>query len=207
MRRTKEDSEQTRRRILAAARGVFARQGVTRTTMEEIARAAGVTRGAVYWHFQDKVELFFAMRDQVSLPLIDRIDFALLRDEESDPLAGVERFLLGIIEALQSDPVMRQTFRIMSFKCEYVAEFERELAHFSGACAELVAKLARAYRRAARIGLLRAGLKPEDAALETCSFLIGLVRMWLMDRSGRLARAAAARSIAAHVAGRRRARS
>jgi TetR/AcrR family acrAB operon transcriptional repressor len=58
VRRTKKESEQTRRQIIAAARRVFARQGVRRTTLEEVARAAGVTRGAIYWHFAGKTELF-----------------------------------------------------------------------------------------------------------------------------------------------------
>ena len=126
MRRTKRESERTRQGILAAARKVFARQGVTRTTFEEIAAAAGVTRGAIYWHFADKTELFFAMREQVAVPMIDQIDLALLRDG-SDPLAGVERFLQDILEALESDAAARQTFQILGFKCEYVGEHEREL--------------------------------------------------------------------------------
>ena len=122
MRRTKRESQRTRRRILAAARKVFASQGVTRTTLEEIADAASVTRGAIYWHFADKNELFFAMREQVAVPMIDQIDLALRRSDGSDPLAGVERFLLGILEALESNATARQTFQIMGFKCEYVGE-------------------------------------------------------------------------------------
>ena len=77
MRRTKDEAERTRRRVLQAARKVFARQGVARTSLEQVARAAGVTRGAVYWHFRNKADLFFQMREQVSLPLLDRIDLAL----------------------------------------------------------------------------------------------------------------------------------
>ncbi|TMH83460.1 MAG: TetR family transcriptional regulator [Betaproteobacteria bacterium] len=128
MRRTKRESERTRQGILRAARKVFARQGVIRTTLEEIAAAAGVTRGAIYWHFADKNALFFAMREQVAVPMIDRIDVALLRADGSDSVAGIERFLLDILEALESDASARQTFQIMGFKCEYVGELERELA-------------------------------------------------------------------------------
>src|SRR5437660_11927168 len=102
VRRTKEDSEQTRRRILDAARRVFARQCVTRTTLEEIARAAGVTRGAIYWHFADKTELFYSMRAQVSLPTIDT-GFALSAADSADPLGSVERFLCGVIATLRDN--------------------------------------------------------------------------------------------------------
>jgi TetR/AcrR family acrAB operon transcriptional repressor len=204
LRRTKQQSERTRQDILAAARKVFARQGVTRTTFEEIAASAGVTRGAIYWHFADKTELFFAMREQVAVPMIDQIDLALLRADGSDPLAGVERFLRGILGALESDPAARRTFQIMGFKCEYVGELERELGLQRLRCSELVSKLTQTYGRARRAGRLRAGLRPSMAALETCSFVIGLTRLWLLDAKGSLLRRVARRLISAHVAGHRR---
>jgi TetR/AcrR family acrAB operon transcriptional repressor len=204
LRRTKQQSERTRQDILAAARKVFARQGVTRTTFEEIAASAGVTRGAIYWHFADKTELFFAMREQVAVPMIDQIDLALLRADGSDPLAGVERFLRGILGALESDPAARRTFQIMGFKCEYVGELERELGLQRLRCSELVSKLTQTYGRARRAGQLRAGLRPSMAALETCSFVIGLTRLWLLDAKGSLLRRVARRLISAHVTGHRR---
>jgi TetR/AcrR family acrAB operon transcriptional repressor len=204
LRRTKQQSERTRQDILAAARKVFARQGVTRTTFEEIAASAGVTRGAIYWHFADKTELFFAMREQVAVPMIDQIDLALLHADGSDPLAGVERFLRGILRALESDPAARRTFQIMGFKCEYVGELERELGLQRLRCSELVSKLTQTYGRARRAGRLRAGLRPSMAALETCSFVIGLTRLWLLDAKGTLLRRVARRLISAHVAGHRR---
>lgn len=204
MRRTKKDSEHTRQRILAAARKVFARQGVTRTTLEQVARAAGVTRGAIYWHFADKTDLFYAMREQVSLPLIDHTDFALLRADAADPLAGVERFLRGIIEMIETDQPTRATFQIMGFKCEYVGNLKRELKLHTDRTAELVSKLAQAYGRAQRAGQLRKGLRPALAALATCSFLIGLIRLWLMDEKGTLLRGSASALIATHVASQRR---
>lgn len=204
MRRTKQESERTRQGILAAARRVFARQGVTRTTLEEIAAAAGVTRGAIYWHFTDKTELFFAMREQMAVPMIDQIDLALLRADGSDPLEGVERLLCDILESLESDVKARQTLQIMGFKCEYVGELERELDLQRLRCSELVSKLTEAYGRASRAGKLRAGLSPPMAALETCTFLMGLVRIWLLDARGSLVRPGARKLIAAHVANHRR---
>ena len=177
---------------------------MTRTTFEEIAAAAGVTRGAIYWHFADKNELFFAMREQVAVPLIDQIDLVLLRAGRSDSVAGIERFLLGILEGLENDASVRQTFQIMGFKCEYVGEFERELTLLRLRCSELISKLTQAYGRAQRAGSLRAGLSPPMAAVETCSFLMGLTRLWLLDAKRSLVRRATRRLIFAHVAGHRR---
>jgi TetR/AcrR family acrAB operon transcriptional repressor len=68
VRKTKEEADLTRSLIIEAARRVFLECGVGGTTFERIAAAAGVTRGAVYWHFRNKTELFFAMREQAILP-------------------------------------------------------------------------------------------------------------------------------------------
>jgi TetR/AcrR family acrAB operon transcriptional repressor len=54
VRRTKEEAAATRDSILDAAEILFAKNGVSRTTLQHIATAAGVTRGAIYWHFVDK---------------------------------------------------------------------------------------------------------------------------------------------------------
>ena len=205
MRRTKEESAQTRQRILAAARDMFARQGVTRTSLEQIALAAGVTRGAIYWHFSNKTELFYAMREQVSLPCVDQVDPTLLGADPADPLAGVERLLRGLINRVETDLATRQTFQILTFKCEYVGELQRELELQLTHNREFMSKLTQAYRRAECANQLRADLKPELAALDTFSFLIGLLRLWLMDEDGMLVRNAAAELIGAHIAGRRRA--
>jgi TetR/AcrR family acrAB operon transcriptional repressor len=68
-RRTKEEAAATRDSILDAAEKLFVEQGVSRTTLQHIASAAGVTRGAIYWHFDDKGALFNAMMERATLPL------------------------------------------------------------------------------------------------------------------------------------------
>ena len=68
-RRTKEEAQVTRERLLDAAEAIFRERGVTRTSLAEVAAAAGLTRGAVYWHFKDKADLFRAMCDRATLPL------------------------------------------------------------------------------------------------------------------------------------------
>src|SRR5687768_7926109 len=57
VRRTKEDAAATRAAVLDASLRVFSRKGYAATRLEEVAAEAGVTRGAVYWHFADKAEL------------------------------------------------------------------------------------------------------------------------------------------------------
>ena len=176
---------------------------MTGTTLEHVAIAAGVTRGAIYWHFANKKALFDAMRGQVCLPLIDRTDVTLLAMSRADPLGCVEQFLLSLLSAVTSCTETRQTFEIMAFKCEYVDEFEKELDEHRRKSTEIVEVLAKVYRRALRVGQLRPGIKPRLAAVETYVFMMGLMRLWLLDQSSVIVRPVVPALIAAHVNGRR----
>ncbi len=56
-RKTKQQALETRQHILDVAMRLFSQQGVSATSLAQIAQAAGVTRGAIYWHFKDKSDL------------------------------------------------------------------------------------------------------------------------------------------------------
>ena len=58
-------SAETSDALIAAARPMFASPGYSEVSLENIVRAAGVTRGALYHHFADKLELFAAVFEQV----------------------------------------------------------------------------------------------------------------------------------------------
>ena len=68
-RKTKVEAQETRNAILDAAERVFQEHGVSRTSLAQIAAAAGVTRGAIYWHFANKGDLYDAMVQRVFGPL------------------------------------------------------------------------------------------------------------------------------------------
>lgn len=199
MRRTKQEAEQTRHRIMDAALRTFDEHGIARTTLEQIAEAAGVTRGAIYWHFSDKEALLREIREEVSLPLVDQSDFTLLNDAGADPLACVERFLLDILSVVEKDQHTRLAFSVMSFKCEYVGELKTELEAYISKNDRLCSALSRTYAQAHAQGALREGLTPRAAALGTIAFLAGLMRMWLLNMCGM--RRAARGVVRAHVNG------
>lgn len=64
-RRTKEEAERTRTRILASALALFAKRGYDRTTFNDIAARLKLTKGAVYWHFESKEALLMALLDEM----------------------------------------------------------------------------------------------------------------------------------------------
>ncbi|HOB60645.1 MAG TPA: TetR family transcriptional regulator [Candidatus Competibacteraceae bacterium] len=173
-RKTKEEAERTRQQIIHAARQVFHECGVSRTSLEHIAKAAGVTRGAVYWHFANKAELFFAMQEQASTPLMARLDDLLLVEGSTDPLQGIEQALKEFFRTLDEHPEIRQTFETMASRCEYVDEFAPVQVEVNKPAMDFLDKVEIAYRRAQERGVLRAGLEPHAIALDTWAFACGL---------------------------------
>ena len=173
-RKTRAGAELTRQQILDAARQVFHARGVSRTTLEQVAKAAGVTRGAVYWHFANKTELFFAMREQISLPLLDKGHSLILAEDLADPLDGIEQTILAVFQAILECDKVRQMFEIMFLRCEYVDDFAGVLTELNKPGLAFLEKSTHAYRRAQAKGTMRAGLEPEAMALDSWAFVRGL---------------------------------
>lgn len=200
VRKTKEDAEITRQRIIVAARELFSKNGVSKTSLEKIAKHAGVTRGAVYWHFENKAELFHTMREQVFLPLIDRIDHTLLASEsEKNPLSRIENFLISNIQALDENQAMRQTYEIFMTKCEYVDELAPVLQQILNNCSDIVRKIEQVYQEAHDQALTNPNHVPADLAMDTHLFFSGLLHMWVKDTDGNRFRNQAQALIRTHI--------
>ncbi|CAB1370901.1 TetR family transcriptional regulator [Denitratisoma oestradiolicum] len=174
-RKTKEEAEHTRDRIIDAAQRVFHDRGVSRSSLEKVAQAAGVTRGAVYWHFANKTELFFAMRERMSLDLFARTEALLLSETIADPLDAMEAAMKEFFRILEERQDVRQVFEIIFLRCEYVDEFARVQEELKKPAYDFLDKVNAVYRRAAAQGTLRAGLAPERAARDTWIFMGGLI--------------------------------
>ena len=199
VRKTKEDAELTRQGIIDAARAVFLARGVSRSTLEHIATEADVTRGAVYWHFKNKTEIFHAIRDQVFLPLIDRMDDTLAVESKDDPLTQIENSLCDTIKELNENTQMQQTYEIMMIKCEYVDEFATVLQQILSNCSNITEKIQLAYERAKAQDLLSGTHSPRALALDTHLFFSGLLHMWVKDFDGSRFRYQATDLIKSHI--------
>lgn len=181
-RKTKQDALATRSLILDTAERVFQRRGVSRTSLHEIAQAAGVTRGAIYWHFQNKAELFDAMMLRVTLPL----ECSLGRDgaqDASEPLALLRRGVADALRRTVRDPQLRRVFEIASHKTEYVDELQlirdRRIA-FRETCLE---DLERSFAAAMKLGQIGRRVAANVAARGAHALIDGLLHNWLLDPS------------------------
>ena len=179
VRRTKEEAQATRESILDAAELLFAQQGVSTTTLQHIASAAGVTRGAIYWHFEDKASVFNALMERAKLPLESALQ-VLTRENSSDPLADLREYALCVFRLTVDDERARRVFEIASLKMEFVDELtavrERRRQHME----EWNLRVNGLLDAARRAGHLREGVNGKTVALGLMAIIEGLIRNWLM---------------------------
>ncbi|WP_312361238.1 TetR family transcriptional regulator [Agrobacterium sp.] len=122
MRRTKAEAEETRQAILAAAERVFFKKGVANSSLDEVAVAAGVTRGAIYWHFSSKTDLFIGLYKSVALPESDLLDFDGPDLKGLTLLAKIEEAACKWLALLAQDE-QRQRIMTISLRTSYSDEF------------------------------------------------------------------------------------
>ncbi len=178
-RKTKEEALATRCQLLDAAQSVFCDKGVSHTSLHEVASAAGLTRGAVYWHFENKADLLAALWERASLP----IDATLEEIEQkyaTDPLKRIFEKTLTIIRRIATEEQARALMSIILLKCEYVLETEAVRLHLIEAREQCLAKSAAEFQAALDAGQLPPTIDPHTAALGMFAIFDGSCFHWLM---------------------------
>lgn len=170
VRRTKAEAQATRSTLLDAAERLFETKGVSRTSLQDIATAAGVTRGAVYWHFKDKAHVFNAMMERVQLPM-EEAAAHLEACEGREPLHRLRELLISALTRVAVDHRVQRVYEIAIHKVEYVDELVVLQQRHRQAVAEHLATIGRC--------LQRAGLDPRHA-LGLHALLVGLIHTWML---------------------------
>jgi TetR/AcrR family acrAB operon transcriptional repressor len=180
VRRTKEEALATRHRILDAAEMLFERQGVSRTTLNDIAEAAEVTRGAIYWHFKDKGEVFEAMMERASMPFEEADGCCQLRPDE-DPLAWIEASMLRVLHVTATHERTRRVFEIATHKVEYVDELLKVRDRRLECRSECLTDVERALKAAMAQGRISRKVPARSIAIGVHSLIDGLTQNWMLD--------------------------
>lgn len=163
-----------------AAAIVFEQQGVAGTTLQHIATAAGVTRGAIYWHFQDKGALFTALMERAKMPM-ETAMAVLDREDTDDPLAHLRDCMLESLRLTATDERVRRMFDIATRKLEMVGKMSQMRERFLQSHQRWMERAASRVRIGMRRGQVRADASPQAAALGMWSVMDGLIRVWLAD--------------------------
>lgn len=116
---TAEEAARTRERLLDAALEVFYEQGVAKPSLTRVAERVGMTRGAIYGHFENKNDLFRALCDRYLMS--DEALAAYRQSVASDPLGGLVRWVERVIELTQHDRERRMLIEILFMKSEAIA--------------------------------------------------------------------------------------
>ncbi len=190
VRRTKEAAAATREQLLEAAERIFRERGVTRTSLAEIAAAAGVTRGAVYWHFRDKVDLFDAMCARATSPMQTLLERAP-EDARADALATLRKLCVHALTHLATEPRAQAFFEIIFHKSELVGEMEQLACRHERESTGARKRIEAVLRRAVVQRELPADTDTAIAAHALHGCVIGLMHEWVIDPTAYdLARAA-----------------
>ena len=178
-RKTKEEAQETRSAILEAAVRVFAIKGVARTSLDDIAREAGVTRGAIYWHFANKTDLLNTLWDEVLLfyaPLTEASE----NPDEPDPLGKLKALYLSFFTGMVEDQRQQQLFRLLFDNSDRSKDTEAIRIRHAQIRLERVQGIQNALNNAKARGQLPPELDVRLGAISVLVYIYGLIANWIM---------------------------
>src|SRR6266851_938275 len=178
MPRPKQADPLARRQILAAALDVFSRQGYAGTTLDDITAAANLSKGAIYWYFESKADLFATMLGERA-----SIFSQLLEDAAraaNGALVALHAMWLRWMEALETDRDYQAYVRLAHLRVEVADEPRESLDARRAEERRTQALVLERFIAAVAAGELPAALDVEAAALSFVGAGNGLVRAWLL---------------------------
>lgn len=118
-RRTKEDAEATRKNILKAALDIIYEKGYARSTFVDIAKQIELSKGAVYWHFKTKPDLFIALSQEME----NRIETLLhTLFHNTDTLQDLKETLFEMTRLIATDEKLFKYYTIVYYRMEWTPE-------------------------------------------------------------------------------------
>lgn len=178
-RKTKIEALKTRQHLIDVAITLFAKNGVSTTTLADIADAAGMTRGAIYWHFDSKVSLFneiWNIQPCVATEIRQKLK-AKIHDNDLQLLREV---MIETLKVISTDRRQHELLQILYHTCEFNGEMysEREIRERFWFKRERMRKLLR--------NCISKGQLPVNTNIELMLTIIhgyfsGIVKNWLMQ--------------------------
>lgn len=171
-------AHETRARIIASAARVFGLKGFQRASLDEVAADAGMTKGAIYWHFKSKNDLFFALLDhrfqEHTGPLL--VDLEAMVTGERDPLLGMTEMFSAGMRRCTDDPEWSRLY-LECLSQGRNPDVRERLATFYD---QVWATSARLTEELQAHGLAPASIDPKVAAIFWCALFDGLIVAWLI---------------------------
>ncbi|GHC26202.1 TetR family transcriptional regulator [Kushneria pakistanensis] len=187
MRKTKEEAELTRQSLMNAAEHLFIEKGLSRTTHNDIATRAGVTRGALNWHFPEGKTSILAALLERKRQMTERLAAHLSQCEQlaHTPVTIMRLTLVQDLESLARDTRLQRILLLTSSRNEFIGEFawvNDQLDLHMRECRDMISQT---FSRGMSCGeiTLRNDLTPDMAASMLLSCIKGMVTDWLLKQS------------------------
>ncbi|MBS0461370.1 MAG: TetR family transcriptional regulator [Proteobacteria bacterium] len=180
VKKTRQEALATREVLLAAALQVFRERGVARTRLSDVAERAGVTRGAIYWHFKDKAELFQAVCERGTMP-VEALLAQASQNAQHDPLAMVRQLALMALTQLAQHADTQAMFDVIFHKCEFTAELAPVVAKNDADRAACLSQVQQLFDQAVVCGQLPSVTDTFLAAQGLHAYMVGLMHEWVLN--------------------------
>ncbi|WP_317897812.1 TetR/AcrR family transcriptional regulator [Aurantibacillus circumpalustris] len=177
MKRTKEDAQLTKESIMESALDVFITKGYSKTTTNNIITKINLTKGAFYFHFNDKEDLF----KQVIAKELDFISGLIVDSfiKEGDEKAKVGHLLFNVLDNFYNNKRFRKVILLTWFRVE--VEVDCHIMHDKTNFNEFfLEELNKLFVQAHKKGKLRNGIKPLETATHVTALILGIYRMYFV---------------------------
>lgn len=177
MRKTKQEAEKTYISLLEAAADLFLQKGVSRTTLQDIADHANMTKGAVYWHFKGKEDIIRALMETYAIPRLEQFD-KNVDDLPRNQSIGrhfrqlLQNSLLGAVGDKRAAQALAITVHMVEFT-SVESDFQDFMQHLQRKRFETLSKACKLLRDQS---CLRDDLAPEQAARGLLCYILGLMQ-------------------------------
>ena len=173
MRKTKEEAEKTRDKILKSALSVFLKNGYSKTSLSDIAKNAGYTRGAAYWHFKDKNEILEKLISKFHRRFTSNRNDIL--ESSLDPINKIREMININLPLLYNNKEFRDFIELTWFKTE-IDQYEGLLQGKIAITKAFNDTITSLFIEASNDGALKNEVNPEIAALTVTSIINGIYR-------------------------------
>jgi TetR/AcrR family acrAB operon transcriptional repressor len=179
MRKTKEEAAVTRATLLKAALAVFSAKGYAAATLEDVAKAARVTRGAIYWHFKSKADLYNTLIQEFSARGAAVVQPAIV--EGGTLIEILQRVFVRQCALIEEDKEARAVMELALFKTGLDPELQAGRKKQVEAGNALLEGITGAMQQGVAQGLLRNDVDPVDMARAFIAFENGVIQVWLVS--------------------------
>jgi len=181
MRKTKEEAAFTKGKILDAGAKIFSKYGYSASRLEDIAHEAGVTRGAIYWHFKNKAEILRILiieRLSIIYKIIEEIKL-----QNIEPLVKLKKILVTILKSIESNDKLQEIMDIIIFKVEVIPEIEYQMKGKREENKTRIKIIQDLIKEAQSEGTIKKSIDSYKTATTINCLFEGIITQWLIDPS------------------------